>query len=522
MKNKIKSMLLACTMTVSCLPFSWISANAATPDYSLWDKFIKYDLCITDYDSLTDTEKDLCHFIFDTERSADDTIICERARKQLAGYDTGERITLNQAEDFYDIQDSNFIDGYLPYTLYSNYSDNNVVLRLTPDIIHLDWDNNSAEYWFDDEGKERVFTSIETSEDAESIYNNYYIYKKYDDTENVIEEKEIPRNIDNIKTIKHDGCIYQVYPDNTLHLSELADKSAVSVKIPEIINNMPVVSIKAYAFKDSELTDVVLPNTLEYIGAFAFMNCSKLKTVNFPKGLEFIGTGAFERSVSLGDITINCPNLQVGKLVFNEACAENVTVNIKSVPSDIMYSFAKFKSFTIGSNVKEVGFHFLESDRELNKNIVIPENVKIISSEGGHFPFSSVTVPASIEVFGAYDKASGNCMTDIEHSAKIPLLENKCIFDQDCTINGWYGTEAHSYAIEWGLKFNPLDENIAYGDLNADNSIDIADAVLMYSYILGHEVTVGFEADLTKDGIIDAFDMAAMRRNLIAILHTFT
>ena len=38
----------------------------------------------------------------------------------------------------------------------------------------------------------------------------------------------------------------------------------------------------------------------------------------------------------------------------------------------------------------------------------------------------------------------------------------------------------------------------------------------MYSYISGHEVTVGFEADLTKDGIIDAFDMTAMRRNLTA------
>ncbi|MDY3214156.1 MAG: dockerin type I domain-containing protein [Ruminococcus sp.] len=70
--------------------------------------------------------------------------------------------------------------------------------------------------------------------------------------------------------------------------------------------------------------------------------------------------------------------------------------------------------------------------------------------------------------------------------------------------------------MEWGLNFNPLDKNIAYGDLNADNSIDIADAVLMYSYISGHEIAVGFEADLTKDGIIDAFDMAAMRRNLIA------
>ena len=38
----------------------------------------------------------------------------------------------------------------------------------------------------------------------------------------------------------------------------------------------------------------------------------------------------------------------------------------------------------------------------------------------------------------------------------------------------------------------------------------------MYSYISGHEVTIGFEADLTKDGMIDVFDMAAMRRNLTA------
>ena len=38
----------------------------------------------------------------------------------------------------------------------------------------------------------------------------------------------------------------------------------------------------------------------------------------------------------------------------------------------------------------------------------------------------------------------------------------------------------------------------------------------MYSYISGHEVTVGFESDLTKDDIIDAFDMAAMRKRLVS------
>ena len=38
----------------------------------------------------------------------------------------------------------------------------------------------------------------------------------------------------------------------------------------------------------------------------------------------------------------------------------------------------------------------------------------------------------------------------------------------------------------------------------------------MYSYISGHEVAVGFEADLTKDGIIDTFDMAAIRKRLVS------
>ena len=55
MKKKF-SALLACIMAVSGLGSMY--ASAAEVDYSLWDKFIKYDLCITDYDSLTDEEKE--------------------------------------------------------------------------------------------------------------------------------------------------------------------------------------------------------------------------------------------------------------------------------------------------------------------------------------------------------------------------------------------------------------------------------------------------------------------------------
>lgn len=60
------------------VPRIWNDNAYSKPiDWSLWDKFLKYDLCITDYDSLTYEEKDLCKFIFETERSSTDTIRCK-------------------------------------------------------------------------------------------------------------------------------------------------------------------------------------------------------------------------------------------------------------------------------------------------------------------------------------------------------------------------------------------------------------------------------------------------------------
>lgn len=80
---------------------------------NLWNKFLKYDLCITNYNALTDEEKELCHFIFDTEQAAGDTVICERARRTLAGdSNIGKRLTLDDLANCYGIWDN--------YSVYKN------------------------------------------------------------------------------------------------------------------------------------------------------------------------------------------------------------------------------------------------------------------------------------------------------------------------------------------------------------------------------------------------------------------
>lgn len=93
MKNK-KLIMLFSALAVACscvnMPVSATDNIAGNTEITvsnspeLWEKFLKYDLCITDYNSLTDEEKDLCKFIFETEQSTGDTIRCEHARRTLA------------------------------------------------------------------------------------------------------------------------------------------------------------------------------------------------------------------------------------------------------------------------------------------------------------------------------------------------------------------------------------------------------------------------------------------------------
>ena len=116
-------------------------------DYDLYERFLKYNLCITDYDSLTDEEKELCQFIFERERSANQTIRCERARRILAGDDVGERITLSDIEGKRCIIDPMTAIRGIVY----NYA------YCVPDIIHLDIENLlTNEYWLDDDGDKKI------------------------------------------------------------------------------------------------------------------------------------------------------------------------------------------------------------------------------------------------------------------------------------------------------------------------------------------------------------------------------
>lgn len=526
MKNKkIITIISAIIMAFCCVNMPVYAVNSTSTEtvtqitvensQQLWERFLKYDLRITDYNSLSEEEKDLCKFIFETELNSEDTIICERARRTLAGYDVGKRIDPNQVENYCNIVDR--CSDYWASTVYPN-SDNNGIesfreqyevlkncstLDVVPDIKHIDEDNYYNEYWIDDERTSAI-----------EIYNNSYynfdkepfIYKVYNDDS--YEKYEIEKNFNPLPTIEYEGCKYQICSDNTLAFYSLNDKTLTSVEIPETIDGMEVTGIKMFAFDESNIVSVHLPKTISYIEPFAFYKCENLCNINFPESLKSIGGSGFCECNSLGDINIDCPNFIFSRYSFYNCSVNNVTLNTKVVPDFVTGFFVKYKSLTLGNNVKEIGYNLL------NENIEIPENVKIIT--WGVISDDVITIPKNIEILGAYNEAKGNMhhSVSIGGDAEIPLIENKSMTELfDSTIMGYYGTEAHNYALAHNAKFIPLD-NLTYGDVNNDGNINIADIVSLQNYLFGND-SVGYEADTNRDGKIDIFDMVILRKQII-------
>lgn len=134
------------------------------------------------------------------------------------------------------------------------------------------------------------------------------------------------------------------------------DNSTSSPIIPAYIDDIPVKSIASYAFHNSEITSIQLPDTLEKIRYCAFSFSNNLKSISFPDSVQDI-----QREVCAG-----CNNLQEVKWSKSADCipssafylCRNLTkiTDIDSVDDIGSYAFYKtgFKSFIIPKSIDKI------------------------------------------------------------------------------------------------------------------------------------------------------------------------
>ena len=157
------------------------------------------------------------------------------------------------------------------------------------------------------------------------------------------------------------GLEYSLHSDETCYVvTGRGTNLDTELVIPATHEGLPVKRIGDRAFKDTNITNVVLPNSITFIGSFAFSDCSELVSINLPEGLQSIAFAAFQ-STALKNIIIPA-SLSILEVGAFERCFDLESVR-----------------FANGSFISTIETNTFNSDASL-QSVIIPAGVNLIQS----------------------------------------------------------------------------------------------------------------------------------------------
>ena len=332
-----------------------------------------------------------------------------------------------------------------------------------------------------------------------------------------------------------------------------------------------ITSIGSGAFCACRFTEIVLPDSIETIGEYAFYSCSSLVSVQFPANLKTIGSEAFTRCSKLTEVNLPDSLTAIGAYAFGDCPMKSFVIppHVTSLGGSLFDSCGALEEITIPESVTSFGpsvfsrTPWLEAKRaedplvivnnvvvdgrKCTGQVVIPDTVTALtgmcfygcggmtgielSSNITDIPdntfeecgLTEITLPASVAHIGT--EAFWGCgnlemVTILNPDCVIETEDDSHTFPYDTKISGYEGSTAQEYA-KYRRTFVSLGEPPVYekGDLNRDGEITLADAVLYQRFLLGEiqiPDAVGPLADMDDDKKLNAKDYTLLKQKLLA------
>ncbi|MBQ7505443.1 MAG: leucine-rich repeat domain-containing protein [Ruminococcus sp.] len=248
------------------------------------------------------------------------------------------------------------------------------------------------------------------------------------------------------------------------------DYNVLNVVIPTRINNQYVYYIGDLAFAGKDVTSVVIPDTVTYIGAGAFANCknltsvtlgsgvteiddsafygcSSLTTINIPNGVTSIGVSAFRGCSSLSSISIPSSVEKIGKYAFRDCSSlTGITIpnSITTIGENMFDGCTSLSSVSLGSGVKTIGENAFLGCSSLS-SISIPNGVETIDDNAFNncAGLTSLTIPDSVKTIGdgAFSGCSNITTLSVSGNANFDYSKLPRYTVTDLTVTGTAVTE---------------------------------------------------------------------------------
>lgn len=161
----------------------------------------------------------------------------------------------------------------------------------------------------------------------------------------------------------------------------------------------------------SEIKEVVLSQSITYIGACAFIGCTALEGVNFPSRLTSIGYSAFSNCYGLTTVNIPDTVTSVGDMAFIHCTgliSARVPARVISNGDSIFSGCTSLTNITIPDGTTAIGYSMFNNCHSLT-SVSIPNGVTRIGADafGGCVSLETVSFPESLEIIE--DRAFANC-----------------------------------------------------------------------------------------------------------------
>ena len=300
---------------------------------------------------------------------------------------------------------------------------------------------------------------------------------------------KIPDSVESVGPSTFSGTAwYDNQPDGVVYAGNVAYKYKGVMDESAVIElRAGTVGITDEAFGNCEnMSEIKIPDSVQYIGEGAFYCCTGLEAVDFGNGIKSIGREAFMWCVNLSDIAIPDSVTKIGKDAFSN------TLWYTNQPDGIVYAgkgIYSYKGIMPENITLKDGITFLAEEALLEcrlNSITIPKSVVNVDNMSIGFYFD--------EFYDCYFK-----------SVRI-------------IINGYAGTDAERYANKLGFKFVDISNGIP-GDVGGDGELSVTDVTDIQRYVAK---SVDFTpqqlsaADFNSDGVININDATAVQYALIS------
>ena len=214
------------------------------------------------------------------------------------------------------------------------------------------------------------------------------------------------------------------------------------VVIPKEHNGHPVTAIGSLAFFEcSELTSVVIPDSICFIDSSAFMDCKALTRITVPSSVTEIGPSAFWACTSLKEVTlsegitsigqgafVNCFSLTeislpeslvfLGASAFRD-CTALTSVDFRSDTTELLSSTSDYNHYGI--------FHGCVS----LKNITLPKGLTYLPDFlfSGCSTLAEVIIPDGVTNIGRYAFSYCTSLTSLIVPEQVSVI-GECAFDE--------------------------------------------------------------------------------------------